>query len=352
MRELTKIIVTGASGFVGTAVLHELRQGFYPVLAIMRPGSDAQNACRLGCLIYRADVHDKDGMRHAFANGADAVIHLVGIIEEHGTDTFHHVHVEGTRAVVELAQEFQLKKLVHMSALGTRPNAAATYHKTKWEAEEIVRTSGLPFSILRPSVIFGEGSEFLSTLEMIARMLLVTPIIGDGRGRLQPVYVRDVARVLRLCLEDEKTDGQTYEMGGPETFSIDEMLSLMERRLGKSKTHVYLPLGFGEFVASTYRAPVIGRLLGWFGRNVMPIPRLNHDQLVMMQESNTCDPAPLKAAFPGDLRVFSEWLRSDEYCVRPWRTWKSRWLVPPPGDSSPIQSAGQGSGPGRPQDAA
>lgn len=343
MRELTKITVTGAAGFVGHAVQQELRKAFYPLHAVLRPSSDPQLSCKIGSKVFRGDVTDRASIRQAFSTGTEACVHLVGIIDEEREGDFQRIHVEGTRNVVELCREFGITKLVHMSALGTRPNARSTYHKTKHAAEEIVRQSGLNYTILRPSVIFGEGCEFLGTLEMLARMPLFTPVIGDGKGKMQPIYVRDLARMVRQCLEDERTDGQTYDLGGPEVFTLDQMFRVIESRLGKpNKEHRHFPIALGETFASVTATEPFKSLGNWVIRNILPLPKLNHDQLIMLQEDSVTDGAAAKGIFDWPLTRFSDWVISPEYIERPWRGWKSRWLVTPPGDPAPTSGAGTG----------
>lgn len=343
MRELTKIAVTGAAGFVGRHVQRELRKAFYPLHCVLRPSSDPQDAVRLGAKVFRGDVTDRASITQAFASGTEGAVHLVGIIEEENAGDFRKIHVEGTNNVVELCKQFGIKKLVHMSALGTRANAKSTYHKTKWEAEEIVRKSGLKYTILRPSVIFGEGSEFLGTLEMTARVPGVTPVMGDGRGKLQPIYVEDLAKIVRLCLENEATDGQTYDLGGPEVFTLHQLLRQIEGRLGKpAKQHQELPYWVGETFASVITMEPIKTLTNWVSRNILPIPKLNQDQIIMLQEDSVADMEPTKKLFDWPFTKLSEWILSPEYVERPWRGWKSRWLVTPPGEANPTSGAGRG----------
>jgi NADH dehydrogenase len=343
MRELTKILVTGGSGFIGHAVQDELRRAFYPLHALMRPSSDPQISCRLGSRIFRSDVTDRSSMRPAFAAGTEAVVHTVGIIDEERAGDFARIHVEGTRNVVELAREFGIKKLVHISAMGTRANARSTYHKTKFTAEELVAKAGVPYTILRPSVVFGEGSEFLATLEMLARTPLFTPIIGSGQGKLQPIYVSDLARIVRQCLEDDRTDGQTYDLGGPEVLSLDQMFRVVEGRLGHTgKRHRYFPISMGETFAWLSNMGPIKMGLDWVRRNVLPVPKLNEDQLIMMQEDSVADASKAKSVFDWEFTKFSDWVTSPEYVERPWRGWKSRWLITPPGDPAPASGAGKG----------
>lgn len=343
MRELTKITVTGASGFVGRAVQGELRRAFYPLHCVLRPNSDPQDSVRLGAKIFRGEVTDRDSMRQAFSTGTEGAVHLVGIIDEEKPGDFRKIHVDGTNNVVELAREFGLKKLVLMSALGTRANAKSTYHKTKWEAEELVRKSGIPYTILRPSIIFGEGSEFLGTLEMTARVPGITPVMGNGRGKFQPLYVNDLAQMVRICLEDERTDGQTYDLGGDEVFTLHQLVRQIETRLGKpNKTHHEVPLSMGELFASVTATEPFKTLGNWVSRNILPLPKINQDQIIMLQEDSVADMAEAKKIFDFPLTKFSEWMLSPEYVERPWRGWKSRWLVTPPGEPNPTSGAGRG----------
>lgn len=346
MRELTKITVTGASGFVGHAVQRELRKAFYPLHCVLRPSSDPQVSVRLGGKIFRGDVTDRNSIRVAFSSGTEACVHLVGLIEEERAGDFRRIHVEGTNNVVELCHDFGIKKLVHMSAVGSRAHARSTYHKTKHEAEELVRKSGIPYTILRPSIVFGEGSEFLGTLEMLARMPGITPVIGDGRGKMQPVYAGDLARIVRVCLEDERTDGRTYDLGGPEVFTLHQMLRVIETRLGKpNKIHQELPIALGELFASVTATEPFRTLGNWVSRNILPLPRLNQDQLIMLQEDSIADMTAAKPIFDWTFTRFSDWVQTAEYIERPWRGWKSRWLVPPRGEANPTSGAGGGTVP-------
>lgn len=343
MRELTKIAVTGAAGFVGRAVQQELRRAFYPLHCVLRPSSDPQDSVRLGAKIFRGEITDRGSITQAFASGTEGAVHLVGIIDEENPGDFRKIHVDGTRNVVELCKQFGITKLVHMSALGTRANAKSTYHKTKWEAEELVRNSGLNYTILRPSVIFGEGSEFLGTLEMTARVPGFTPVMGDGRGKLQPIYVNDLARIVRLCLEDERTDKQTYDLGGPEVFTLHQLLRQIEARLGKpAKQHTELPYWVGETFASVIATEPFKTLGNWVSRNILPLPKINQDQIIMLQEDSVADMEPAAKVFDWNFTKFSEWIQTPEYVERPWRGWKSRWLVTPPGDANPTSGAGRG----------
>ncbi len=227
--------------------------------------------------------------------GNDAVIHIVGIIIEKGTPGFEAMHTEGTRRVVEAAKQAGVKRFIHMSALGAREGAVAHYHRTKFAAEQIVRESGFDWTIFRPSIIYGEYDEFLNTFAGIARLSPLIPVIGSGRGKLQPIWVKDVARCFVSALEMSETFGQTYEMGGDKAYSIKEILRLLLRSMGKRRIFAHMPV-----VVARMKAKMFDYLPGK--------PPFTEDQITMLGEDNVCDPTPLKEAFGLSLRPMEDYL--------------------------------------------
>jgi NADH dehydrogenase len=226
-----------------------------------------------------------------------AVVHLVGIIIEKGTAGFESVHVEGTRRVVEAAKQSGIKRFVHMSALGTGENANARYHQTKFAAEQIVRESGLDWTIFRPSIIFGEKDEFLNTFAGIARIAPAVPIIGSGKGKLQPIWVEDVCRCFVKALEMQETVGQTFEMGGDKAYSVEEILRLLVQSMGKRRMFVHLPVPIARLQARLF--------------NFLPgKPPFTEDQITMLAEDNVCDASPLKEALGIGLRSMEDYLQA------------------------------------------
>ena len=149
--------------------------------------------------------------------GCDTVIHLVGIIREQPAThaTFERVHVQGTVNVLESAAATGVRRYLHMSALGTRAEARSRYHRTKWAAEEAVRSSPIPWTIFRPSIIYGRGDEFVNMLAAMIRRYPVTPVIGDGLQRLQPIPVEHVAEGFARAVALDGTAKHVYPVGGP-----------------------------------------------------------------------------------------------------------------------------------------
>lgn len=278
-----RVFVTGASGFVGSAVVEELTSRGYAVNALVHRRemrSDSSVTSVAGSLFDGQSL--EGGMR-----GCDAVIHLVGIImEKPGKGiTFGRIHFEGARNVVDAAKRAGIKRYVHMSALGTRASAVSSYHKTKYLAEQYVRGSGLDWTIIRPSLIHGPGGEFMKMEAKWARRhappFLFMPYFGagplgrGGAGMLQPVYVQDVARAFVDALENPKTIGEVYLLGGADQLSWPAMHRTVSRHVvGKERLALAMPVWKAKLLAST----PVARLAGF-----------NWDQVVMSQEDNTCD---------------------------------------------------------------
>lgn len=272
-----KVCVTGGTGFVGSEVLRQLVAAGYQVRVLIREGSERKLVVRDRLEVCRGDAGDAASLERA-VEGCAALIHLVGIIREFPARgvTFERMHVEATRNALAAAQNQGVRRYLQMSANGTSPAATTAYHRTKWRAEEAVRGSGLDWTIFRPSLIFGKGGEFVTMLAELIRSLPVVPVFGDGRYRMQPVAVAEVALSFVRALELPQTVGQTYHLGGSVSYSYNEILDLTGRAIGRQrvrKLHQPLPL----------IRPLV-RLLEGFER--FPI---TSDQLNMLLQGNVCD---------------------------------------------------------------
>src|SRR3989475_9082325 len=192
---MRRVFVRGGPGFVARTVVQALRAAGCAVRCLVRRGSD-RGLIGLGAIErYEGDVMARQSLAQGMA-GCDAVIHLVGIIREHPSigATIERVHTQGTINVLEAAAAVGARRYVHMSALGTRAGARSRYHQTKWAAEEAVRASPVPWTIFRPSIIYGRGDAFVTLLAGMLGRLPILPGIGTGRPRLQPVPVAHVAQ--------------------------------------------------------------------------------------------------------------------------------------------------------------
>jgi NADH dehydrogenase len=241
-----------------------------------------------GVEIHVGNILNPESLRGALKE-IDAVIHLVGIISEVGEGTFENVHVRGTENVVAAAHEAGVKRFIHMSALGTRANAVSRYHRTKWEAEEIVRGSGLEFTIFRPSLIFGPRDMFVNLFAKMIRFSPIVPIIGRKDAKFQPVAIETVAGAFVKSLTETRAIGQTFELAGSETFTmseiVDEILAVMNRK----RLKVHVPAAISRIQA--------GFLELLFPKILRKGAPLNRDQLIMLQEDNVGNALPANELF-------------------------------------------------------
>jgi NADH dehydrogenase len=301
------VLVTGGTGFVGREICRQLRVSGHRIHLLARdPESPAARevAVQYGAKVHPGNVLDADSLRGACA-GAAAVIHLVGIISELNEQTFENIHTRGTRNTVFAAQDAKVGHFLHMSALGTRPDARSRYHRSKWDAEECVRRSGLGWTIFRPSVIYGPGDGFVNLLAKVIRFSPVVPVIGGGRAKFQPVAVRSVGTAFVKALSEPRVVGETYDLCGPETFTLDEIVDQILGVMGRRR--IKLPVSWG--VAGVQAA----LLEAVFPRLFRRSPPLTRDQLILLQEDNIGNgqpadqlfalrPAPFREGIEGYLR--------------------------------------------------
>lgn len=280
-----KVFVTGGTGFVGREMLRQLLAAGHAVRALVRGGSADKLEEPGKVEVHTGDVTDPGSLVGAL-EGCDAVIHLVGIIREfRGRGiTFKKMHVNATENILEACAEQGVQRYLHMSSNGTRENGRTAYHRTKWQAEELVRASGRDWTIFRPSLIFGQDSEFIKMLTELIHRVPVVPVIGDGKYRMQPVSVVQVAESFVRALKMPESIGATYLQGGSESYSYDTILDLTGRAMGREKVvKVHQPV----FMIK----PMVKMLQGF---EQFPI---TEDQLKMLIEGNVCDPGDWAQAF-------------------------------------------------------
>jgi len=283
------ILVTGATGFVGRHLVTRLCSDGHEVRCLVRPGSDRSVLPADAVEFVAGDVTDRSSLSRAAA-GAEAIVHLVAIIVERGDATFESIHVNGTRNVVAAAQQAGVGRLLYVSNLGTRPQAISRFHRTKWQAEKLIRGGAeaadraYGWTIVRPSIIFGEGDGFTRSVISLLRKGPLIPLPGSGRTRLQPMFIDDLTACIAWCLAHDEAVGQTYEVGGPEHLTFERIVDIVAGRLGigKPKLHVPMPLMF----LLAYAQEVLARE-----------PEVTVDQLKMMSEDNVCEPGVLKDTF-------------------------------------------------------
>jgi NADH dehydrogenase len=287
------VMVTGGTGFIGRRIVEQLIHAGHRARVLVRPNS-AHGSAHLPQAAERVngDILDSDLEKHL--EGVDAVLHLVGIIREFPSKgiTFHALHTRATANLVRAMVAAGVERLVHMSALGSERGDSG-YFESKLEAEEAVRNSDLAWTIMKPSVVYGPGDEFINMLAAQVRRLPVVPVIGDGSYELQPVHVRDVATGFVKALSLPETRGRTYEVGGPQKLSYDRILDEIAAAMGKGQaTKIHLPL--------SVMRPSIEVMQN------LPFFPITMDQLTMLLMNNTCDEKSYLSTFAIDPLIFGE----------------------------------------------
>jgi NADH dehydrogenase len=237
------ILVTGGNGFVGGHIVHALRAGDRDVRCLVRDPAKATTLEHWGCQVVRGDMTDAASLRSA-VEGCEAVVHLAAI-RQGKEEEFDRIMVGGTRDLVVAAKDAGVGRFVHMSALGTSEETKdlVPYYRAKWEMEQTLAGSGLEHVIFRPSFIFGADGGILTTFRKLARLTPVTPIIGSGRQRIQPIWAADVAAYFTAALDEPEAANRTFEIGGPEAVSWDEFWRRLKRVLGLRRPSVHVPVG-------------------------------------------------------------------------------------------------------------
>ena len=269
----TRVVVLGGSGFVGRHVVARLSAAGVGVVVPTRRREQAKHLILLPTVeVIEADIVDKATLTRLLT-GATAVVNLVGILHESGRDTFARAHVELARAVTAACVAVGVPRLLHMSALNADPQGPSQYLRTKGEAETIVKASPLAWTILRPSVIFGPEDSFLNLFARIGRLAPVIALAAPD-ARFAPVYVGDVAHCFVHALGDERTQGGSYDLCGPATYTLRELV----RYAGEVSGAVRPIIPLGDRL-SRLQAAVL---------ELLPGPLMSRDNLKSMAKDSVC----------------------------------------------------------------
>ncbi len=296
--------VFGGSGFIGRHVVQRLAAAGYIVRVAVRDPEAAlflKTAGDVGQVVPMAIDITHEGHVEAAVADADVVINLVGILYERGKNslygrelTFQALHVDGAATVARASQAAGVRHLIHMSALGADPHSPAAYGRSKAAGEAAVRDTFADAVILRPSVVFGPEDNFFNMFAGMARLSMVLPVLGcptwpqitfpdddrliavdfygDGGTRFQPVYVGDVADAVMAGIAGPEARGQTFELGGPRTYSFKQIMELLLSQIGRWRLLLPFPLFWARFYA-------------WF-LEFLPVPPLTRDQVDLLKRDN------------------------------------------------------------------
>lgn len=233
------ILVTGAAGFAGSHIIARLvEQGARP-RALVRSSSQAARLPMAGVEIVAGDTTEPASLGAAVA-GVETIIHCAFITADRKQGpgvNYYATNVVGTRNLLAAARKAGVARMIELGGLGTHPGAPGSYMETRYEADEALKASGLAWSILGPSVQFGQGAAFFKGLaDLIRDVPLITPVIGTGNLRFQPIWVEDVVTcLLKMAQEPAAYDGRAIEVGGPEIYTYNEILDMLMAALGKRR---------------------------------------------------------------------------------------------------------------------
>ena len=285
------IFVAGGTGFMGRRLIDALAKRGRKVRCLVRTPAKAKICTQAGHEVVSGDITDRESLRGKL-EGVETVVHLVGIITERAAgQTFESVHVKGTQNLIEEAKSAGVKHFFYQSALGANLHSWAKYQKTKAEAEELVKASGIPYTIFRPSLVVGGDDGFISRLkDIILAPSPVIPIPGAGKAKFQPIYVGDWLECFLRMLDNPDALGKTYELGGPEHLTYKRMVEEVAKAMGSVKPMIHIPIMLVKF-----SAPILGLA--------------TYEQIRLLEADNITDPEAVKKGFGFEPMRFSDALK-------------------------------------------
>jgi uncharacterized protein YbjT (DUF2867 family) len=268
-RGVNCVTVFGGTGFVGRRVVRHLRDSGTRVRIVARHRGLIEDD---GMERIVADAHDQRSVEAAVA-GAEGVVNAISLYVERGSDTFHSVHVETAAKIASAARQAGIRRFVHVSGIGANAASPSPYIRGRGEGEAAVRTAFPGAVIVRPAVIFASDDAFLTTILRLLRSMPAYPVFGDGRTRLQPVYVDDVAAAIAQILRQSRKPYPVYELAGPRIYSYEELLRTISRVAGLRPVLMHVPFAFWNALASV--------------AEMLPRQPLSRNQVELMQIDTT-----------------------------------------------------------------
>lgn len=268
-----KVGITGGTGFMGSHLARQLLENDHQVLLLSRnpSGRNPELKDRSSVDFVAGSVTEKQALVEAF-DGCEAIAHLAGINLERGAQTYNAVHIHGTRNVVDASDEVGVSKIILSSFLRARPACGSAYHESKWEAEEIIRRSGLDYTVFKPGITYGTGDHML---EHISRSLVTVPVfgsIGFTDRWLRPLAIDDLVDIMVVSLTEDRLSEMTVGMVGPEELSLDDTVRRIGRVIDRKPVIVPLPVPFHYG-------------LSWVQEQIMETPIISMAQVRILEAS-------------------------------------------------------------------
>ena len=242
------IFLTGASGFVGRHLLNVLRNKSYKIRALILPGEDipiqAQNIEWV-----RGDIRHKGSLMDYFTE-IETVLHLAGLVANHDEKSNYEINFKGTKNLVDLSRENDIKKFLYMSAAAVKFKRLNAYGKTKKLAEDYVKAAGIPYVIVRTPLIIGKGcQEFERFHDYVNKLPKIVLVFGNGRAVKRPVYIEDVTTIISKIIEKVDLRNKTFEVSCKESITVDDLINMVTALTGRRKYKIHVPLRFSIFIA-------------------------------------------------------------------------------------------------------
>jgi predicted dehydrogenase/nucleoside-diphosphate-sugar epimerase len=299
---LKMIFLTGATGFIGTNLTQKLVINGYATTCLVRRTSDVSNLKGLGVNLAFGDITDRESIERAIGDSR-VIIHLAGTTSEVSSDLdlSRKVNVQGTKNLLDVARKFAIQRFIHLTSESTKRTIKGAYAQTKFEADELIRASGLGYTILRPSIVYGPGGRglFRKTIGYIDSLPFI-PIVGSGRQRIKPIFLDDVTDLLVACLKSEVALHKEYDLTGADEIDFEEFIDQILQELDVKKKKIHIP--FWLVYAAT-------KIVSAFMKN----PPVTIDNLLGLKQQVEMDITPAQRDFGFQPLTFREGLRRTFY---------------------------------------
>ena len=281
------LLVTGSTGYIGSHLVQRLvSQGERPRCLVRDPNSAATLLPADKVDFVQGDT-TQASLLEAAVQGVDTIVHAAFVTADHKALSSHYyeeTNVHGTSNLITAAKNAGVQRIVEISGLGTKPDKPGSYMEGRYLAEKMLIDSGLAWTIIRPSVLFGKGASFITGLVDLLRTAPVAPLIGGGKTMFQPIYVEDVVTVIVKVLEDStRTNKQIYTIGGPEYYSFSQIYDLLLKAMGIQRPKIYAPtplVGIGAAVMEAVlpKPPLTKAAMALFSYdNITDLNSIEHD---------------------------------------------------------------------------
>ncbi|MGZ5427478.1 MAG: NAD-dependent epimerase/dehydratase family protein [Thermoanaerobaculia bacterium] len=279
------VLLTGATGYLGERVLARLAASGRKVRCLVLPGDPDDPGRHFPCDVVRGDLTDPKGLEHILG-GVDTILHSAALMPPSDPIRMSEVNVGGTAALLDLARREGVRRFIYLSAVSAVYPVKNAYGRSKAEAEALVAASGLDFTILRLTMLYGEGGglHFAELVRLMEKIPLVFPVLGPGRARLQPVYVDDAARAVEIALASPTAVGRTLNVSGNSVVTFNELVDAVATAMGRRRIRLHVPLWLCRVAAAA-------------AERLKPGSFLSRDAIVGLTQDATLDHSELLREF-------------------------------------------------------